>query len=301
MSKGKVAFVGSGMIGSGIAVNCILNGYEAVLQTRRQVEKTNNRMKSMLRILVDNKVITQAQCDEASKLYSVTTSIEEAVTGAFFIQESGPELLETKRVLFDQIEEFAAPDAIIASSTSKLLCTDMQKGAKHPERFIIGHPYHPAYLLPLIELVAGAETSPEVMAKAKAFYDGIGKETIICKKDISGYIVNRLSWAAAAEAKKTVAQGICSAEEMDKAIMYGPGLRFAITGALLTMTLGTEGGLRNEAEKYHKAPDPDIELIASSIDEEMANRPPEQGNDWDSIGEYRDKMIIAFLRAQGKL
>ncbi len=175
------------------------------------------------------------------------------------------------------------------------------EGAKHPERFIIGHPYHPAYLLPLIELVAGEETSPEVMAKSKAFYDGIGKETIVCKKDVSGYIVNRLSWAAAAEAKKTIVQGICTAEEMDKAIMYGPGLRFAITGALLTMTLGTEGGLRNEAEKYSKAADPNIELIANSVDEEMANRPAEQGNDWDSIGDYRDKMIIAFLRAQGKL
>jgi 3-hydroxyacyl-CoA dehydrogenase len=102
------------------------------MQTRRQVEKANNRMKSMLRILVENKVISQAQSDEASKLFTVTTSVEEAVTGAFFIQESGPELLETKRTLFDQIEEFAAPDAIIASSTSKLRCTDMQKGAKHP-------------------------------------------------------------------------------------------------------------------------------------------------------------------------
>ena len=301
MEKGKVAFIGSGIIGSGLAVNAMLHGYPTTLQTRSQVEKMKNRVAHILALFVENKVITQAEADAAAALATYTTSVEEAVTGAFFVQESGPENVETKVALYAEMEKYLADDAIIGSSTTAFMPTDLQKEARVPERILVGHPYHPSYLLPLVEICGGEKTSAEAIEKAKQFYESIGKVVIISKKEASGYVVNRVNWAAYAEAKKTVEEGFCSVEDIDKAIMYGPGMRMAVTGQLLTISLGIEGGIRGSAAKYGGVTSEADEALAQGVDDEIANRPKEIGNTVDTVADFRDKVLIEILRLQNML
>ncbi|MDR1797448.1 MAG: 3-hydroxyacyl-CoA dehydrogenase family protein [Clostridiales Family XIII bacterium] len=301
MEKKKVAFIGSGIIGSGLAVNAMLHGYPTTLQTRSQVEKMKNRVAHILELFVDNRVITQDHAGEAAALATYTTSIEEAAAGAFFLQESGPENLETKKELYAEIEKHLPEDAIIASSTTAFMPSDLQKGAKAPGRILVGHPYHPSYLLPLVEICGGEQTSPDAIERAKQFYESIDKVALVSRKEASGYIVNRVNWAALAEARKTVEEGFCTVEEIDKAIMYGPGMRMAITGQLLTISLGIEGGIRASAAKYGGETSPADELIAQGVDEEIANRPAAIGNTVDSVADFRDKTIIEILRLQNML
>jgi len=301
MEKGKVAFIGSGIIGSGLAVNALLAGYPVTLQTRSQVEKMKNRVAHILELFVANEVITQEEADAAAARAVYTTSIEEAVTGAFFVQESGPEKVETKIELYAEMEKYLDDEAVIGSSTTAFMPTDLQKEAKVPGRILVGHPYHPSYLLPLVEICGGEQTSAESIAKAKEFYESIGKVALVSQKEASGFIVNRVNWAAYNEARKTVEEGFCSVEDIDKAIMYGPGMRMAITGQLLTISLGIEGGLRGAAAKYGGDISPADELIASGVDDEIANRSEEIGNTVDGVADFRDKVIIELLRLQNML
>jgi carnitine 3-dehydrogenase len=301
MKKSKVAFIGSGLIGSGLAANALLHGYPAALQTRSRVETMKTRVNHIFDVFVGNSVCTRDEADEARKLASYTTSIEEAVTGASFIQESGPEDLDTKRGLYERIEACADENAVISSSTSAMLPTDLQANAARPERILVGHPYHPSYLLPLVEVCGGRHTSRDTVEKARVFYESIGKVVIVCEKEVSGYIVNRVSWAAFEEARKTVADGVCSVGDIDRALMYGPGLRMALTGQILTISLGIEGGIRGAAAKYGREPSPEDEMVARGVDEEIAARPVLIGNTEESVADFRDKAIIGVLRMQGLL
>jgi len=301
MEKKKVAFIGSGIIGSGLAVNALLHGYPVTLQTRSQVEKMKNRVAHILELFVANNVITQAEADDAAARAVYTTSIEEAVTDAFFIQESGPENVETKIALYEEMEKYIADDTLIGSSTTAFMPTDLQKNAKVPGRILVGHPYHPSYLLPLVEICGGEQTTQESIQTAKEFYESIGKVALVSKKEASGYIVNRVNWAAYKEACKTVSDGFCSVEDIDKAIMYGPGMRMAITGQLLTISLGIEGGIRGSAAKYGNDLSAEDEAIAQGVDDEIANRPAEIGNTVEGVADFRDKVIIEILRLQNML
>ena len=292
----KIAFVGSGMIGTGIAVNCMLHGYHVTLQTRSEVGRVHKEIGRILKLFQQEGVAAAEQCEAASGLYTVTTDIAEAVFDADLVQEAGPEDLALKCKLLGQIEADAPAGAYLTSTSSRHTCGDLKDGMLHPERFVCVHPWHPSYLLPLVEIMGSDRTSPETVAAVKAFFDGIGKETVICRKDISGYVSNEISWAIMRIAKQYVANGVCSAEDMDRALMFGPGLRLAVTGQLLTIDLGTQGGLKNYAAKYNREPEPDIAVITDSIAEEMNCRPETEGRDWDSISAYRDKMIIRFLR-----
>jgi len=199
------------------------------------------------------------------------------------------------------MEKYLDDTAIIGSSTTAFMPTDLQKEAKVPERILVGHPYHPSYLLPLVEICGGEQTSEDAIARAKEFYESIGKVALVSKKEASGFIVNRVNWAAYNEARKTVEEGFCSVEDIDKAIMYGPGMRMAITGQLLTISLGIEGGLRGAAAKYGGDISPADELIAQGVDDEVANRSEEIGNTIDGVADFRDKVIIEILRLQNML
>jgi carnitine 3-dehydrogenase len=301
MNEKKIAFIGSGLIGTGLAVNALTHGYPVTLQTRSRVDRMKGRVAHILDLLTENRVCTKEEAEKAAARATYTTSIEEAAAGASFIQESGPENPETKRALYAEIERVCPVDAVIASSTSKLLPTDLQSEMAQPERLLVGHPYHPSYLLPLVELCGGQRTAPETIVTAKAFYESLGKKVIVCRKELSGYIVNRLNWAAMDEARKTVLDGCCTVEEMDQAIMYGPGLRMALTGQILTISLGIEGGLRGMTAKYGDAPSLDDEAIASGVEAEMQNRPAAAGRTEADISDFRDRAIIALLRLQGMI
>lgn len=141
----------------------------------------------------------------------------------------------------------------------------------------------------------------EMMGEAKSIFEEIGKVPVICKKEAEGFLVNKLSWACMSAAQEAVKSGLCTVEDIDKAIMYGPGMRMAVTGQLLTISLGCEGGFLALAEKYGKEPTPEDRLYAEGVDEEIANRKPEQGNTVESVCKFRDHMFADILKLHGLL
>ena len=296
MGKIKAVFVGTGMIGAGLAANAMLKGYDTVLYDVAPPEKIRQNISSILDILVEAGAATRAQADAALDACQISNDLEQAVAGADFIQECIPERLELKKSTYATIQKVTGPNAIICSSTSKLFPTKLQEGALYPQSILVGHPYNPSYLLPLIELCGGEQTSEEAVQRAKEIYTGMGKVAVVCRKEIYGFIVNRLSWAALDAAKECVRDGVCSVEDMDKAIMFGPGMRMAVTGQLLTISLGVDGGFRTIAEKYGEEPSPYNELYAQGVDQEIANRDPDMGNTIEGVCKFRDHAFAELLR-----
>ena len=168
-----------------------------------------------------------------------------AVEGAGWVQENGPERIEVKVALFEQVSAALPPDAVIASSSSTLLPTAMQARTRHPERLVLGHPFNPPHLIPLVEVVGGVRTSPETVERAMRFYAAVGKHPIRLRKEMPGHVSNRLQAAIWREAAFLVEQGVVSVADVDAAISQGPGLRWAIMGPIMTYHLGGgAGGLR---------------------------------------------------------
>ena len=167
-----------------------------------------------------------------------------ACQGASFVQESGPEREDLKIEVFAAIDAATPKDVVIASSSSGLLISRVTVKCKHPERCVIGHPFNPPHLIPLVEVVGGVKTSPQAIAKAMEFYRALGKHPIHIKKEVRAHVANRLQVALWREAIHLVAEGVVSVADVDAAIAYGPGLRWALMGPNLTFHLaGGEGGM----------------------------------------------------------
>ena len=245
----KIAFVGTGMIGSGLAVNAALKGLDVVLFDVVDTEVVKGTVRKVLDILIEAGAIDEARAESTIASMGFTQDLAEAVKGADFVQECVPEKIELKHSTYRQIQEICGQDVIIASSTSGMFPSKLSEGAIYPEKIIVGHPYNPSYLLPLIE-ICGPHAAQETLDKACEVYKAMGKEPVICKKEVTGFIVNSLSWGVMDDGIQKVLDGVCEVEDVDKAIMYGPGMRMAITGQLLTMSMGVKGGFRVMAEKY---------------------------------------------------
>jgi carnitine 3-dehydrogenase len=169
---------------------------------------------------------------------------EIAVSGADFVQENAPEREAIKSALLARIDAVLAPDIVIASSSSGLLISKLQASCRHPERCVIGHPFNPPHLIPLVEVVGGEQTAPAAVERAMAFYAAIGKRPIHIRREVAGHVANRLQAALWREAVHLVAAGVASVADVDTAISEGPGLRWALMGPHLTFHLaGGEGGM----------------------------------------------------------
>jgi 3-hydroxyacyl-CoA dehydrogenase len=289
------------------------------LQTRKQTDLVKSRIDSGLEFFVNSGIITKEEADKAAKLVTITTSIEEAVTGAIMIQESGPDSIELKHELIAQIETYASQDAIIATSTSSRSITEVFSKAKHPERCMGGHPYNPAYLIPLVEITKGQKSSDEFVVKAKELYEQMGKVPVVLNKEVIGFIANRYQSAIHREAVDLVENGVCSVEDADKALVYSVGLRWSVMGQFLSMHLGAAPeGIGGFNEKYHidvtkpdgrlsnmptwtTYPEKWTEHASAGIDEAIAKRDASKGNDIPSIEKWRDNMLVETLRLHGIL
>jgi 3-hydroxyacyl-CoA dehydrogenase len=181
-----------------------------------------------------------------------TADLAQAVAGADLIQENGPERIDFKQKLYGQLDELLPADAIIASSSSGLTMSEIQKGAAtHPERCVIAHPFNPPHLIPLTEIVGGAKTSEETIRRATAFYTSIGQRTVRLNKEMPGHVANRLQAAVAREVYYLVAEGVVSATDVDTALSWGPGLRWGIMGNLMLNHLGGgPGGIEHFFQQF---------------------------------------------------
>jgi 3-hydroxyacyl-CoA dehydrogenase len=176
-----------------------------------------------------------------------TGDLPEAVKGADLVQENGPERIDFKKNLYGQLDELLPADVIIASSSSGLTMSEIQSGCgSHPERCVIGHPFNPPHLIPLVEIVGGAKTSEETIQRASEFYTSLGKKTVRLHKEVPGHVANRLQAAVAREVYHLVAEGVVSVADVDTALCWGPGLRWGIMGQVLLNHLGGgQGGMEH--------------------------------------------------------
>jgi 3-hydroxyacyl-CoA dehydrogenase len=183
---------------------------------------------------------------------SFTADLAEALTGVDLVQENGPERLDFKQKLYGQLDELLAADVIIASSSSGLTMSEIQKGAAaHPERCVIAHPFNPPHLIPLVEVVGGAKTSEETIRRATEFYKSIGKRPVRVNKEMPGHVANRLQSAVQREVYYLVAEGIISAADVDTALSWGPGLRWGVMGNMMLNHLGGgSGGMEHFLEQF---------------------------------------------------
>ncbi|ALZ82787.1 3-hydroxybutyryl-CoA dehydrogenase [Pseudomonas oryzihabitans] len=233
------------------------------------------------------------------------TDLDAAVASADVIQESAPERLELKRELHARVSRGARPDALICSSTSGLLPSDFYAEALHPERCLVGHPFNPVYLLPLVEVVGGSQTSTANLARAEAFYRELGMRPLRVRKEVPGFIADRLLEALWREALHLVNDGVATTGEIDDAIRYGAGLRWSFMGTFLTYTLaGGPAGMRHFMQQfgpalklpwtYLEAP----ELTDDLIDAVVEGTQAQQGDlELAALERYRDDCLLAVQAA----
>lgn len=314
----KVACVGAGVIGYSWALYYSLKGLTVNVYdlTDEKLELAKRRIHESLLNLKNNDVVSESEITEIESRIYYTTSMEEAVKDVQFITESGPESYEIKQKMVEEMEKYTSKDTIISSSTSGLLITEIAKDAKYPERFIGAHPYNPPHLIPLVELTRGDKTDSHILEVAKEFYQMIDKEPVVLQKEALGFICNRIQMAVYREVCNLVMNGVCTIEDADKAVTYGPGLRWAIMGPSLVFELGGGEGHIDGLMKHLNSsislwlhdmadfkdfPEQFPEIARKGVEEAMKNRPREIGNDDQSLAEYRDKMLISLLKLHNKL
>ncbi len=300
----KCAVVGGGVIGAGWAARLLLNGHDvAVFDPAPSAERAVGEMLANAERAYAR--MTLAPLGHRGTL-RFAGSIAEAVAGAGFIQESAPERVDLKQAILNEIDANAAPDALICSSTSGLLPSELQAGMKHPERFTVGHPFNPVYLLPLVELCGGAQTAPETIERARAFYAAIGMKPLHVRKEIDGFIADRLLEALWREALWLVNDGVATTEEIDDAIRYGAGLRWSFMGTFLIYRLaGGEAGMRHFMAQFGpalKLPWTKLmdvpELTDALIDEVTAQSDAQAGGlSHRELERKRDDCLVAVMQA----
>jgi carnitine 3-dehydrogenase len=181
-----------------------------------------------------------------------TAVLPQAIADADLVQENGPERIDFKQKLYEQLDELLPPDVIIASSSSGLKMSDIQSGAaSHPERCVIAHPFNPPHLIPLVEIVGGAKTSEATIRRAAEFYTSIGQRTVRLNKEMPGHVANRLQAALAREVYYLVADGVVTAADVDTALCWGPGLRWGVMGNMMLNHLGGgPGGIEHFFQQF---------------------------------------------------
>jgi carnitine 3-dehydrogenase len=247
-----VGLLGGGVIGAGWAARAALNGHDVVIcdldpEAERKIgEVMQNARRAYSKM-------TMAPLPQTGTIRVVRT-IEEAAAPADFIQESLPEQEELKIKLLAKADKVARPEVVIGSSTSGLLPTRLQSGMAHPERFVVGHPFNPVYLMPLVEVCGGEKTSEATKDRAAAFYRGIGMQPLRLRKEIDGFIADRLMEALWREALWLVHDDVATAAEIDDAVRFGPGLRWAFMGTFLIYRIaGGEPGMRHFMAQFGPA------------------------------------------------
>ena len=186
----------------------------------------------------------------AAKRVRISASLADALDGASFVQENTPETIETKRAIFSELDRLAAPDAILASSTSTIVASLFTEKLKGRHRCLVAHPVNPPHLVPLVELVGAPWTSPETIAKAKAIYQQVEQVPIVVKREIEGFILNRLQAALLSEAFRLAGAGYVSPQDLDKTLKDGLGLRWSFMGPFDTIELNAPGGIPDYCERY---------------------------------------------------
>jgi len=298
----RVAVVGTGVIGASWAAQYLARGFDVVAtdpapnaeaNLRRYVDEAWGQLEEI-------GLSPGASCDRLS----FTKDMEQALAQADLVQENGPERPDFKIKLFTQMDEATPVDSIIASSSSGITPSMMQSDCKHPERVIVGHPFNPPHIVPLVEVVGGTRTSPDAIEQAMRFYASIGKKPIHLRKELPGHVANRLQAALYREILHLIEQGVLSVEETDTAVSYGPGLRWGVMGQSLQWHVGGgAGGIKHFMEQLmdplaammqtlgNPQVTPELkQTIVDGVMREAGGRPVEE------LAREENEVIIGLLR-----
>ena len=243
----RIAIVGTGVIGASWSAQYLARGFDVIATDPAPNAEANlrNYVDEAWPVLTDIGLSPGATRDRLA----FTSTMKKALAQADFVQENGPERPDFKIKLFADMDDATPPDSIIASSSSGLTMTVIQSGCKRPERCVIGHPFNPPHIIPLVEVVGGAKTSSEAIQQAMAFYASIGKKPIYLRKEFPGHVANRLQAALYREVLYLIQQGVLTVAEADDAVSYGPGLRWGVMGPSLLWHLGGgPGGIQHFME-----------------------------------------------------
>ena len=303
----NVAIVGTGVIGASWAALYLARGLNVVATDPAPNAETNLR-KYIDAAWKDLTVIGLSPNASRDHL-KFTTDLKQALEDADLVQENGPERKDFKIKLFADMDAATPPDSIIASSSSGLTMSVMQSACKHPERCVIGHPFNPPHVVPLVEVVAGEKTSPETVQRAIEFYTSIGKKPIHVRKEVVGHVANRLQAALYREVVYLIEKGVLDVADSDVAVCWGPGLRWGVMGPNLLFHLGGgEGGIQHFME-HLSGPlstwwkdlgtitefSPEVtKAIIDGVQKEAGSR------SIDELGHERDTMLLELLATRAK-
>ena len=300
---GDIALLGTGTIGASWATHFLARGFSVTAWD--PAPDTAGRLHAFIDAAwpAMERLGLEPGADPAR--VRVVGAPEAAVEGAVFVQENAPEDMALKRELYGRIDSALPADAILSSSSSGLLISELQEGFQSGARFVVGHPFNPPHLVPLVEVVGGRATDPAAVDWALAFYNAHGKRAIRVEREVPGHIANRLQAALLCEAFRLLLSGTASAADIDAAVSHGPGLRWAFMGPFLTMHLaGGEGGIRGALRHFgpglrdwsaNSGPprlDEDaIETIGSAVDAMLG------GQSIPALAVERDARLLALLSA----
>ena len=299
----RVASLGGGPIGAGWAAHFLARGYDVAGYLHAMNEE------AMYRKIIDTAWVSLTALGLAPGAslgrLRLTDKLEDAVGDAEFVQESAPERLELKQKLYEKLGALVPADVVIASSTSGLMMTDIQALCPTPERTVIGHPFNPPYLLPLVEIIGGKKTTPAAVGWARDFYAHAGKATLVMKKEIPGFVATRLQEAVWREALHMVANGEATPEDIDIALMNGPAPRLAIQGQCMAFHVACgEGGMATNLDQFGPALKlPWTRLEAPELTKELRDRMVDgcnemaMGRHFEDMAAERDRAIVGVLKA----
>ncbi len=298
----RVGIVGSGVIGGGWALHFLAQGLDVIAFDAHP--EARDRLQRMIDTAWPSLERLGLKPTASPERLSFAKRLEDAVAEVDVVQESTTEVLDTKIEIFRQMDAAARPDTVLLSSTSGLSMTEMQVGCVRPERTVVGHPFNPPYLIPLVEVVGGEKTDPAGVEWAAAFYANFGKRVVKLAKELPGFIASRLQEAMWREMLHMVANDEATVAEIDDAIVYGPGLRWAIMGPGMTFHVaGGEGGMAHVLDQFGPSLKwPWTRLEAPELTDELRSRMIdgcEAEANGRSIGEMireRDETLIDMLR-----
>jgi len=248
--RGRIAIVGSGLIGRAWAVVFAGGGCDVALYDSGAgvADKARTLVAEGLDELAAHGLVNDPT--PAAARVRAAASLAEVLDGATFVQENTPETLETKREIFVALDRLAAPDAILASSTSTIVASTFTETLQGRHRCLVAHPVNPPHLVPLVELVAAPWTAPAVVARAKALYEAVGQVPIVVKREVDGFILNRLQAVLLSEAFRLVEDGYVTPQDLDQTLKHGLGLRWSFMGPFETIELNAPGGIPDYCRRY---------------------------------------------------
>ena len=304
------ACIGSGLIGQGWATVFAAHGLEVILQDERpeQLQDALRTVQKNLELLEEKGLFPKGKVRSALERISTTPDLSEAVARADYVQENTPDNYPVKQEVYRAMDAAAPETTILASSSSGLLMSEIQTVTLNPERCLLVHPFLPIHLMPLVEIAGGNLTSPEVIVVTRDFMEDLGKIPVVLKKEVPGYIVNRLQAALLRESMDLVDQGVAEPEDIDTAFRNGMGLRDPIMGPLLRAYLagnGLENFFAHFADSYRsRLEDLDTwtEFPRSAMDKVLQGMPDSsvlQGKSLEEFKDWRDRTLIDIMKCVG--